>query len=80
MKVVIYSRTNCTYCTRAKDFFRGKNIEYQEVQVGQDITTEEYTELTSMKSVPAIFINDELIGGYTDLVEYAVDNSEMFDV
>lgn len=78
MNVKIYSRPNCTYCTRAKEFFQKKNIQYEEVRVGDHITTNTYVELTGMKSVPAIFINETLIGGYNDLVEYAIDNPEVF--
>lgn len=78
MQVKIYSKSDCPYCVRAKEFFKRKNITFEEFTVGTDLTTEEYTELTSMKTVPAIFINEDLIGGYTDLVEYAVDNPEIF--
>lgn len=78
MQVKIYSKSDCPYCVRAKEFFKRKNIAFEEFTVGADLTTEEYTELTSMKTVPAIFINEDLIGGYTDLVEYAVDNPEIF--
>ncbi len=78
MNVKIYSRPNCTYCVRAKEFFQKKNIQYEEIRVGDHITTNTYVELTGMKSVPAIFIDDTLIGGYNDLVEYAVENPGVF--
>jgi glutaredoxin len=77
--VKIYSRPNCTYCTRAKDFFHKKGIQYEELRVGDHITTTAYNELTGMKTVPAIFIDDSLIGGYNDLVEYAMEHPGVFN-
>jgi len=79
MEVQVYSRDDCPFCVKAKDFFRKKNILFQEFKVGTDITREEYASLTEMKTVPAIYIDGKLIGGFTDLVDYAVDNPEVFD-
>lgn len=79
MEVKIYSRDNCPYCVKAKVFFAKRNIQYEVFSVGTDITSEEYNSLTSMKTVPAIFIDEKLIGGYDDLINYVVDNPEMFD-
>jgi glutaredoxin 3 len=78
MNVKIYTRDDCPYCVRAKDFFAKKNISVQEVKVGRDIARDDYSTLTGMKSVPAIYIGNKLIGGYTDLVEYAADNPGEF--
>jgi len=78
MNVKIYTRDNCPYCVRAKDFFAKKNITVQEVKVERDIARDSYFTLTGMKTVPAIYINGKLIGGYTDLVEYAADNPGEF--
>lgn len=67
-KVLIYSKTYCPFCDRAKALFKAKNITYEEVMV--DDKPELYAELkskTGMMTVPQIFIGDQLIGGYTDL-------------
>lgn len=67
-KVLIYSKTYCPYCDRAKALFKAKNVSYEEVMV--DDKPELYADLkrqTGMMTVPQIFINDQLIGGYTDL-------------
>ncbi len=69
-KVLIYSKTYCPFCDRAKALFKAKNISYEEVMV--DDKPEVYADLkrqTGMMTVPQIFINDELIGGYTDLAD-----------
>lgn len=78
MNVKIYTRDDCPYCVRAKDFFAKKSIQVQEVKVGRDIARDDYAALTGMKTVPAIYIGNKLIGGYTDLVEYASDNPGEF--
>lgn len=67
-KVVIYSKNYCPYCDRAKALFKAKNVPYEEIKV--DDLPELYEELknkTGMRTVPQIFINDKLIGGFTDL-------------
>lgn len=67
-KVVIYSKTYCPYCDRAKALFKSKNVSFEEIMV--DDKPEVYAKLkaeTGLMTVPQIFINDELIGGFTDL-------------
>ena len=78
MLVHLYSKPDCIFCSRAKIFFEAKGIAYKEKIVGEDISQKDYYEITKMSTVPAIYINDKLIGGYTELVEYAVENSEEF--
>lgn len=67
-KVVIYSKSHCPYCDRAKALFKNKGVAYEEIMV--DEKPELYKKLkeeTGLLTVPQIFINDELIGGFTDL-------------
>ena len=67
-KVLIYSKTYCPFCDRAKALFKAKNVSYEEVMV--DDKPEVYAKLkqeTGMMTVPQIFVNDKLVGGYTDL-------------
>lgn len=78
MQVTIYSKPNCSYCEKAKNFFKNKKIGFHEVRVGDHITTSAYTAQTGMTSVPAIYLDDQLIGGYDDLVDYVVDNPDKF--
>lgn len=67
-KVVIYSKSYCPFCDRAKALFKAKNVAFEEIKV--DDKPEVYEKLkqdTGMMTVPQIFVNDKLIGGYTDL-------------
>jgi len=70
MKAVkIYTTTYCGYCARAKDFLRRKGVAFDEVDVtGDDAQREMLVEKTGRRTVPQIFIGDEPIGGYTDMV------------
>lgn len=67
-KVVIYSKTYCPFCVRAKNLFDNKGVAYEEIMVDSD--PQLYTDLkqrTGMMTVPQIFIDDKLIGGFTEL-------------
>ncbi len=71
MKIKIYSKDNCPYCDKAKKFFKQMNMQFMEINVGRDIQRDTYYEITGMKTLPAIYVDNKLIGGYTELVEYA---------
>jgi glutaredoxin 3 len=69
-KVVIYSKTYCPFCVRAKSLFDGKGVSYEEIMVDAD--PQLFVDLkkkTGMMTVPQIFIDDKLIGGFTELAE-----------
>ena len=69
-KVEIYSKSNCSYCVMAMNFFDSKGIPY-EVYSADDpnIFEEMLSRNPQARTVPQIFIDDKLIGGYTDLVK-----------
>lgn len=67
----IYSKENCGYCDAAKKLLDGRNIVYNEIQIGRDISREDFMErFPHARTVPVILIEGKHIGGYTDLVEY----------
>ena len=73
-KVVIYSTRICPYCVRAKNFFDKKNITYTEIMIDKDPSLiAEMVEKSGRQSVPQIFIDDQHIGGYDDLVDFDLD-------
>lgn len=74
MKALIYTKSNCTYCVKAKTLFSIKGIEYTETVIGEDIQREDFVALfPDVKTVPLIYIDGERIGGYDDLTKY-LDN------
>jgi glutaredoxin 3 len=73
-KVVIYTKPTCGYCIRAKNFFKDTGIKYVEIDVSTNqILHQELIEKTGSKTVPLIFINDEYIGGCSDMLKMAED-------
>lgn len=69
-KIKIYSKTSCPACVMAKDILNKKGAAYEEIIL--DNKPEEIQELisrTGMKTVPQIFINEEFIGGCSDLMD-----------
>ena len=71
-KVHIYSKTECNYCVKAKDFLKQKNIMFDETCIDDDQERLQFLQKfgNSVKTVPQIIINDERIGGYQELVQY----------
>lgn len=74
-KVLVYTKSYCPYCDRAKDLLARKGVPFEEIYL--DDRPEEYATLkkkTGMMTVPQIFINDELVGGYTELAALEREN------
>jgi len=67
MHILIYTKSDCPYCVKTKQFLRDKNLNYNEKVIGVDITSEKFTR-TIQATVPAIFIDDNFIGGYDQLM------------
>jgi glutaredoxin 3 len=62
----------------AKQLLDRKGVAYTEIRVDLDPTKrQEMMKKSRQRTVPQIFINDESIGGYTDLV--AINNSKRLD-
>ncbi len=68
-KVEIYTTTYCPFCTRAKSLLKSKNIAFVEIDVTEDdALREKMIELSGgRRSVPEIFINGKIIGGFDEL-------------
>lgn len=72
MKVLIYTRNNCVWCDRAKNLLKINNLEYDEVDLSDDVLRENFYKKfnNSIKTMPQIFIDDNRIGGFEALVDY----------
>jgi glutaredoxin len=71
--ITIYGKTNCGFCTKAKDLVESKRFkyEYKDVGISQSVLDEMQSKVsTPVRSVPQIFIRDKHIGGYSDLIKY----------
>ena len=69
--VEIYSKSNCLFCDKAINYFSQNNIDYLEHNAEiPEVFDILMTRNPYARTMPQIFIDDELIGGYTDLVEW----------
>lgn len=77
MKVIIWSKYHCPFCDQAKALLTSKGIAFEERKIGDGYTKEELLEaIPTARTVPQIIINDQLIGGFTELRKYIQDTME----
>ena len=69
MKIIIYGTTWCPSCVSAKRFFDEMNLNYDEINIEKEnISREQLAEITGGHTVPQIVINDQCIGGFSELL------------
>lgn len=67
-KIEIYTKNYCAYCHRAKDLLNIKGVDFIEYDVTTDPEKlQEMIQRSQRKTVPEIFIADQLIGGCDEL-------------
>jgi glutaredoxin 3 len=75
--ILIYTTRYCPYCIRAKQLLASKGLVYREIPVdGNDVLRTEMQEKARQRTVPQIWINNQHIGGCTDL-EALEDSGEL---
>lgn len=68
MKAIVWSKYNCPYCEQAKSLLKMKGIEFEERKIGDGYTKEDLLEaVPTARTVPQIFLDEELVGGFDDL-------------
>ena len=68
-KVEVYTTSYCPFCTRAKALLNRKGVEFEEIDVTDDPDLREkmVKRAGGRRTVPEIFINDRIVGGYDEL-------------
>lgn len=67
-KVVLVKKNPCPFCDRAINLLNAKEAQYEVIDLTDKMDElNAWKEKTGWKTVPIIMINDQLIGGYTDL-------------
>ncbi len=82
MQTVIFGRSGCPYCVRAKDLAEKlsnerDDFQYQYVDVrAEGITKEDLQQKAGkpVETVPQIFVDQQHIGGYTDFAAWVKEN------
>jgi glutaredoxin 3 len=68
MKATIWSKDQCPFCDQAKALLTQRGIEFEERKIGHGYTKEQLLEaVPTARTVPQIFLDDKLIGGFTEL-------------
>lgn len=75
----IYTRDNCSFCTKAKALLSELKLEYEEYNVFHDMDVDKfksivlpYLRVDQAVTVPQIFDDGTYVGGYDELTRYVV--------
>jgi len=71
MKAIVWSKYHCPYCDQAKALLTQQGIEFEEKKIGDGFTKEDLLEaVPNARTVPQIFLDGQLIGGFTELKQH----------
>ena len=67
-RIVIYGNDTCAHCAAARMLLTKKRLSFDDIKIsGADELSAEMLRLSGSHSVPQIFINDQLVGGFAEL-------------
>lgn len=71
MEVTVYGRKGCKFCDLSKDHLKGLGVDFKYIDINEDFEAamELKNKFGMFKTVPQIVVDNELIGGYTELVK-----------
>ena len=69
-KWLIYSKDNCPYCDKAKFALKDEQVEIKNINEDELYLEELMARNPQARTMPQIFKDDELIGGYDQLKVY----------
>ena len=70
----IFTKDNCSWCTKAKEILRENNITYKEHNIDEDHTSKMVLKALRLKTVPQIWNDDLHLGGYRQLESWIGEN------
>lgn len=68
MNYLVYGKPSCGYCEKAKRLLSSKKIPHEYVDISKDTLLQFKLKSSGIRTVPAIYLDGEYIGGYTELV------------
>ncbi len=74
-KIRIYSTPTCPYCIMAKNYFKDKGLEFEDINVaGNENAVKEMIAKSGQMGVPVIDIDDNIIIGFRpDVFEHLIN-------
>ena len=74
MSIEIYSKSNCVFCEKAKNKLQKYNP--QILMLSKDFSREDFfKKFPNAKTFPQIIINNEHVGGYSELNKWLENNT-----
>ena len=74
MLVELYTKPNRVFCEKAKALLKAKGIDYDEYEIGKHVSVDYIKQqYPTMKTVPIILVDYEMIGGFSELNERLMD-------
>ena len=68
--IIIYGKSNCSFCTKAKNIAEMHNLPYQYHSIDDEQINEQMFKLVpNAKTVPQIWWGDRYIGGYDQFAQ-----------
>ena len=81
MSITVYSKNNCVFCNKAKHLLKTLGLEYEEKSLEKDFDSDPSKLIEdigkNVRTMPQIKIDDELVGGYNQLIEYYADKGKV---
>ena len=74
-KWLIFSKDNCPYCDKAKFALQHESeVEVKNISAVASFREELFEMNPNARTMPQIFLNGELIGGYDNLIDWQKEN------
>jgi glutaredoxin 3 len=71
MKAIVWSKNQCPYCVQAKNLLQSRGIDYEERNINENYDRDDLlAAVPGARTLPQIFIDDKLIGGFTELRQH----------
>jgi glutaredoxin 3 len=67
--VTVYTTDHCSLCVSAKKLLEKRGIDYEEINLARDADSRaRLSRLTGMFTFPQIVIEEQVVGGFTELL------------
>jgi len=66
----VYGTRICLYCDKAENLLKTKDLPFEKIYIDEDDDAKDYIVKQGFKTVPQIWLDDNWIGGYDDLVKF----------
>ncbi|MDF5722496.1 MAG: glutathione peroxidase [Rhizonema sp. PD37] len=68
--VSLFTKVGCPFCARAKEMLKEDGYEYEEIVLGQNVTTRSLRAVTGATTVPQVYIDGKYVGSSEELATF----------